>query len=136
MDVENPVLTTEMLIGAEEIEIDHCSDEHYCEEEFNPTASDDITEGIDSETDLSQIVTPDYVVMFKKATEQMLQSLVLPSFGAYNSLLSDVNVAPTNVFACPLIPEPASDFSALYTSLKRAEGVSTWFLHGLAVIHR
>ena len=53
------------------------------------------------------------------------KSLILTSFSATSSLLADVDLTLTNVFATPLVPGPASDFSAIYTSLKRAHGVVT-----------
>ena len=53
-----------------------------------------------------------------------LQCLSLPSFGATNSLLSNVDNTITNVFTTPLIPGPASSYSAIYTALVTGKNIS------------
>ena len=45
---------------------------------------------------------------------------------ATNSLIKDIDLGITNVFTIPLIPGPASSYSAIYTALKKAQGISTW----------
>ena len=52
--------------------------------------------------------------------------LVLPSFAALNSLVRDIDLSITNVFTIPLIPGPASSYSAIYTALMKAQGITTW----------
>ena len=51
---------------------------------------------------------------------------LLPSLSATNSLIKDIDLGITNVFTIPLIPGPASSYSAIYTALKKAQGISTW----------
>ena len=51
---------------------------------------------------------------------------LLPSFSATNSLIKDIDLGITNVFTIPLIPGPFSSYSATYTALKKAQGISTW----------
>ena len=113
---------TELLLPSEELEIVH--------DYISDTMIDsNLSEEMVFVSDHLDEVTSDqdyYVYILKRAANNLLQSLVLPSLGAINSLVSDVNIAPTNVFTVPLIPGPVSDFSALYTSLKCAEGVSSW----------
>lgn len=46
-----------------------------------------------------------------------INSLVLPSFGATNSLLVDMDMTLTNIFTLPFVAGPASSTSAVYTSL-------------------
>ena len=52
--------------------------------------------------------------------------LVLPSSAALNSLVRDIDLSITNVFTIPLIPGPASSYSAIYTALMKAQGITTW----------
>ena len=46
-----------------------------------------------------------------------LESLCLPSFGATNSLVTEVDTTLTNIFALPFVAGPASSISAVYTAL-------------------
>ena len=55
-----------------------------------------------------------------------LSDLKLPSFAAKNSLVLDIDTTLTNIHSTPLIPGPASSYSAIYTALMRAQ----MFLHG------
>ena len=54
----------------------------------------------------------------------------LPSFAATNSLALNIDTTLTNIFSTPLIPGPASSYSAIYTALIRAQNVSTWACGG------
>ena len=49
-----------------------------------------------------------------------------PSFLATNSLTASVDTTLTNIFATPLIPGPASSYSAIYTALMRSQHITTW----------
>ena len=46
---------------------------------------------------------------------------------ATNSLIKDINLGITNVFTISLIPGPG----ALYTALKKAQGISSWTIFSL-----
>ena len=51
---------------------------------------------------------------------------ILPSFSATNSLVCNADLTRTNIYSTPLIPGPASSYSAIYTALIRAYNISTW----------
>ena len=51
---------------------------------------------------------------------------LLPSFAALNSLIKDIDLGIANIFAIPLIPGPASSYSAIYTALMKAQGITIW----------
>ena len=59
-----------------------------------------------------------------------VSNLKLPSFAATNSLAMNIDTTLTNIFSTPLIPDPASSYSAIYTALIRAQNVSTWACGG------
>ena len=59
-----------------------------------------------------------------------LSDLKLPSFAATNSLVLDIDTTLTNIHSTPLIPGPASSFSAIYT----AQNVTTWACGGSAKV--
>ena len=63
----------------------------------------------------------------KPRLSKLLNMPVLPSFSATSSLImNSIDTTPTNVFATPLISGPASDYSAIYTGLIRADGITIW----------
>ena len=53
-----------------------------------------------------------------------IDKLKFPSFNARNSLVSDLDTRITNIFSTPLVPGPASSFSAIYTALKQYQKIS------------
>ena len=55
-----------------------------------------------------------------------IAKLKFPSFNAMNSFVSDVDTRITNIFSKPLVPGPASSFSAIYTALKQSQKISLW----------
>ena len=63
-----------------------------------------------------------------------LSNLKLPSFAATNSLVLNIDKTLTNVFSTPLIPGPASSYSAIYTALMRAQSITTWACGGSSKI--
>ena len=64
--------------------------------------------------------------MLKRRLEKPLENLCIPSFSATNSVLSDVDTSLTNIFNTPLVPGPASSYSAIYTALMRSQSIATW----------
>ena len=66
----------------------------------------------------------DHVLLKNKVTD--ISELKLPSFAATNSLVLKIDTTLTNIFSTPLVPGPASSYSAIYTALMRAQNVSTW----------
>ena len=63
--------------------------------------------------DIEQISTVDSIT-FERWN---LESLRLPSFGATNSLVANIDTTLTNIFALPFVAGPASSISAVYTAL-------------------
>ena len=61
----------------------------------------------------------------KRRLEKPLENLCIPSLGATNSVLSDVDTL-TNIFNTPLVPGLASSYSAIYIALMRSQNISTW----------
>ena len=58
---------------------------------------------------------------------QPIETLNIPAFAATNSLVQkDLNTTLTDVYKTPLIPGPASSYSAIYTALKKAQGINAW----------
>ena len=51
---------------------------------------------------------------------------ILPPFSVTNSLVCNAHLTRTNIYSTPLIPFPASSYSAIYTALIRAHNISTW----------
>ena len=64
--------------------------------------------------------------MLKRRLEKPLENLCIPSFSATDSVLSDVDKSLNNIFNTPLVPDPASSYSAIYTALMRSQSISTW----------
>ena len=56
------------------------------------------------------------------------KELKLPLWNAFHSVLLSDTVMPelTTILYFPLIPGPASSYSAVYTALKLAQSMSTW----------
>ena len=54
------------------------------------------------------------------------KELVLPSFGATDSLVTDTNITVTNIFTTPVVPGPASSWSALFTAMMRVKNITAW----------
>ena len=50
----------------------------------------------------------------------------MPSFSVPNSLVCNADLTRTNNYSAPLIPGPASSYSAIYTALICARNISTW----------
>ena len=55
-------------------------------------------------------------------------NLQIPTLGGFNSIIAkpieDKNI--TKVATLPLLPGPASIYDAIYTALKRAQGITKW----------
>ena len=66
----------------------------------------------------------DHVLLKNKVND--ISELKLPSFAATNSLVLKIDTTLTNIFSTPLVPGPASSYSAIYTALMRAQNVLTW----------
>ena len=66
--------------------------------------------------------------LFLEGSNASLKELKIPSFSATNSIFlrNDINMTETRIFKTPLIPGPASDYSAIYTALLHAQGISVW----------
>ena len=63
----------------------------------------------------------------RKNIRQPIETLNIPPFAATNSLVQkDLNTTLTDVYKTPLIPGPASSYSAIYTALKKAQGINAW----------
>ena len=56
-----------------------------------------------------------------------LESLALPPWNAYHSVIvrNDDATPKCTFLSCPLIPGPASDYSAVYTGLKLAQSINS-----------
>ena len=63
-----------------------------------------------------------------------LSNLKLPYFAITNSLVLNIDTTLTNIFSTPLIPGPASSYSAIYTALMRAQNITTWACGGSSKI--
>ena len=61
-----------------------------------------------------------------KKFSEAFEKIVLPSFGATNSLLSNTDTTTTNIFSTPLVPGPPSSWDALLTSLMRVKKITAW----------
>ena len=64
--------------------------------------------------------------MLKRRLEKPLKNFCIPSFSATDSVLSDADTSLANIFNTPLVPGPASSYSAIYTALMRSQSISTW----------
>ena len=63
----------------------------------------------------------------RKCIKEPLKSIEIPPFAATNSLVQKhLNSTLTEVYKTPLIPGPASSYSAIYTALKGAQGINVW----------
>ena len=85
--------------------------ERWCSNQSPPQQLDDVHSGSQEDT---------------KQFSDAFEELVLPSFGATNSLVSDTDITITNIFTTPLVPGPASSWSALFTALMRVKNITAW----------
>ena len=58
------------------------------------------------------------------ASLNAFKELVLPSFGATNSLVTDTDITVTNIFTTPLVNGPASSWSSLFTAIMRVKNIT------------
>ena len=80
----------------------------------------------DNDADKDDEIEDDYDLL-RHAIYKSHNSAVIPSLSATGSVLLDsINLECTDSFTTPLVPGPASSFSAIYTGLMQEQGISVW----------
>ena len=65
--------------------------------------------------------------MHQQKKTDLYHEIILEKYiSATNSLVCNADLTRTNIYSTPLIPGPASSYSAIYTALIRAYNISTW----------